>query len=100
MKLFGRDRANLTVLWANISHSNEHYGNVVTYVRLKGVVPPSSEGGALRSRPEQRQSLAVTGVNDLVEPFGMKLTPDTPYVHNCSAIAKAGEIHRADREIP
>jgi len=25
------------------SHAFEHYGNVVTYMRLKGVVPPSSE---------------------------------------------------------
>jgi hypothetical protein len=30
----------------------------------------------------------------------MKLTPDTPYLHNCGAIAKAGEINSADREIP
>ena len=177
VKLFGRDRAKLTVLWANAMHSNEHYGNVVTYLRLKGIVPPSSEGAAVRSRlyfdqahgeggpspdmaeigtragyqvlvdaqpitpdalknvrvlylrapskeftatekdaivgfvkgggslllvldEEQRQSLAGTGVNDLIGPFGMKLTPDTPYLHNCGALAKAGEINAADREIP
>ncbi len=27
----------------NDSHLNEHYGNLVTYMRLKGIVPPSSE---------------------------------------------------------
>lgn len=26
-----------------LTHSNEHYGNMVTYMRLKGVVPPTSE---------------------------------------------------------
>jgi uncharacterized damage-inducible protein DinB len=26
-----------------LTHSNEHYGNLVTYMRLKGVVPPTSE---------------------------------------------------------
>ncbi|HMV51400.1 MAG TPA: DinB family protein [Blastocatellia bacterium] len=26
-----------------IAHGQEHYGNVVTYMRLKGIVPPSSE---------------------------------------------------------
>ncbi len=26
-----------------IAHSQEHYGNLVTYLRLKGIVPPSSE---------------------------------------------------------
>jgi uncharacterized damage-inducible protein DinB len=27
----------------NIAHANEHYGNLVTYLRIKGIVPPSSE---------------------------------------------------------
>jgi len=31
------------VLSFNTSHNNEHYGNIVTYLRLKGIVPPSSE---------------------------------------------------------
>ncbi len=26
-----------------IGHNWEHYGNMVTYMRIKGVVPPSSE---------------------------------------------------------
>lgn len=30
-------------LVSNISHDNEHYGNLVTYMRLKGLVPPSTE---------------------------------------------------------
>jgi len=28
----------------NIAHDNEHYGNLVTYMRMKGLVPPSSGG--------------------------------------------------------
>jgi uncharacterized damage-inducible protein DinB len=177
VKFFGRDVAKLTLLWSNIAHSNEHYGNAVTYMRLKGIVPPSSDRAALRTRiyydhahgqfgppagmaeigsrvgyslasfeqtissdslksvralylrapskefslaekdaivgfvkqggslllvvdEEQRQSLAVTGVNDVIEPFGMKLSGDTPYLHNCGAIGKSGEILKADREIP
>jgi hypothetical protein len=27
----------------NTAHTDVHYGNMVTYLRLKGVVPPSSE---------------------------------------------------------
>ena len=177
VKLFGRDRAKLTALWGNISHANEHYGNVVTYLRLKGIVPPSSDPVALGTRlyydkahgqtgpepelaeissrvrfqitadaqpltpealknvralylrapskqfsaverdaviefvknggallvvvdEEKRQSLASTGVNDLLQPFGMNLTADTPYLHNTGAIARAGEINASDREIP
>ena len=29
-------------LLGNIGHLNEHYGNLVTYFRIKGLVPPSS----------------------------------------------------------
>ncbi|MCX6550044.1 MAG: DinB family protein [Acidobacteria bacterium] len=30
-------------LISNIAHDNEHYGNLVTYMRIKGLVPPSTE---------------------------------------------------------
>lgn len=43
-KFFGRERTKLTILNFNTSHNNEHYGNIVTYMRLKSLVPPSSEG--------------------------------------------------------
>jgi len=33
----------LTVLAFHTGHAFEHYGNVVTYMRLNGLVPPSSE---------------------------------------------------------
>jgi uncharacterized damage-inducible protein DinB len=33
----------LSVLEYNTHHTFEHYGNIVTYMRLKGLVPPSSE---------------------------------------------------------
>jgi len=37
-------RSRLSTLWTNTAHSDEHYGNLVTYMRIKGIVPPSSEG--------------------------------------------------------
>lgn len=49
---------------------------------------------------ESRQSLAKTRVNDLIAPFGLKLTPDLPYLHNGGGLAKAGPINAANREIP
>ena len=30
-------------LISNLAHNNEHYGNIVTYMRIKSIVPPSSE---------------------------------------------------------
>lgn len=44
VKFFGREQAKLSILSFNTVHNNEHYGNVVTYLRMKGIVPPSSEG--------------------------------------------------------
>lgn len=43
VKLFGNEMPKLSALNVNISHTAEHYGNLVTYMRIKGVVPPSSE---------------------------------------------------------
>lgn len=43
VKFFGGDAPKLSVLTVNLAHSAEHYGNIVTYMRLKNIVPPSSE---------------------------------------------------------
>ncbi len=43
-KFFGGERTKLSILSFNTVHNMEHYGNAVTYMRLKGLVPPSSEG--------------------------------------------------------
>jgi uncharacterized damage-inducible protein DinB len=42
-KMMKYDFARLTVLSANTAHLYEHYGNMATYMRLKGIVPPTSE---------------------------------------------------------
>lgn len=41
---FGRQVPRLTILTFHTAHIDEHYGNLVTYMRMKGLVPPSSEG--------------------------------------------------------
>lgn len=35
-------RSKIGTLMYNTSHTNEHYGNIVTYMRLNNMVPPSS----------------------------------------------------------
>jgi uncharacterized damage-inducible protein DinB len=42
-KMMNFDFAKLTVLSANTAHDYEHYGNMSTYMRIKGIVPPTSE---------------------------------------------------------
>jgi uncharacterized damage-inducible protein DinB len=43
VKFFGSERTRMNVLQFNTAHNFEHYGNLVTYLRLKGIVPPSSD---------------------------------------------------------
>jgi len=45
VKLFGGDTPKLGVLTVNTMHMMEHYGNLVTYMRMKNIVPPTSEQG-------------------------------------------------------
>jgi uncharacterized damage-inducible protein DinB len=41
--LFGQPRTRFYALTMNAVHVGEHYGNLVTYMRMKGMVPPSSQ---------------------------------------------------------
>lgn len=44
MMKFGRGERSLSgILNFNVAHDFEHYGNLITYLRIKGLVPPSSE---------------------------------------------------------
>lgn len=45
LSFFGQKHTKLSVLAFNESHYFEHYGNLVTYMRINGMVPPSSQGG-------------------------------------------------------
>src|SRR5712692_2663939 len=46
VKFFGGDTPKLSVLTVNLAHSAEHYGNIVVYLRLKNIVPPSTEAAS------------------------------------------------------
>jgi hypothetical protein len=52
VKFFGNEIPKFAALNINISHNMEHYGNLVTYMRIKGIVPPTSEQQAA---PPQKQ---------------------------------------------
>jgi hypothetical protein len=41
--VFDLPRTRLHALMTNAWHDNEHYGNIATYFRLQGMVPPSSQ---------------------------------------------------------
>lgn len=43
VKFMGGDMPKFGVLTVNSVHSIEHYGNLVVYLRMNGIVPPTSE---------------------------------------------------------
>jgi uncharacterized damage-inducible protein DinB len=43
VKVFGQPQTKLSALWGNVAHDNEMYGYMAVYLRLKGLVPPTSD---------------------------------------------------------
>lgn len=41
--LYGDRTPRFSALMLNAVHNGEHYGNMITYLRMKGMVPPSSQ---------------------------------------------------------
>jgi uncharacterized damage-inducible protein DinB len=41
--LFKSKRSRIGALWGNVAHDDEQYATLALYLRLKGLVPPSSE---------------------------------------------------------
>jgi uncharacterized damage-inducible protein DinB len=44
-EMFGMKVTRFHALTLNATHDGEHYGNIVTYLRINGIVPVSSRGG-------------------------------------------------------
>jgi len=43
VEMFGMKGTGLWAVLENTAHDNEHYGNIVTYMRMNKMVPPSSK---------------------------------------------------------
>jgi len=50
---FGGQTTRLGSLWGNVAHDQECYGTMAVYLRLKNIVPPSSEGRGGRGGKKQ-----------------------------------------------
>ena len=44
VELFGSKSTKRAALMLNATHNFEHYGNIITYMRMQGLTPPSSQG--------------------------------------------------------
>jgi hypothetical protein len=50
VKAPGGTRSKIGMLNFNVAHDNEMYGTISVYLRLKGLVPPSTEGADARGK--------------------------------------------------
>ena len=55
VKMFGGDTPKIGILTVNEVHSIEHYGNLVTYMRMKGIVPPTSDADFMKTLEPKKQ---------------------------------------------
>lgn len=70
-------------------------------VEKQSVLRFLKKGGSLFLVFDEGKRTPFNGINDLIAPFGIELTEhDLPYVHNCGAIAEAGDVCKERREIP
>lgn len=49
VRFMGGDKTQLGVLNTNSIHTIEHYGNLVTYMRMNGIVPPTSDPAFMKT---------------------------------------------------
>jgi uncharacterized damage-inducible protein DinB len=55
-EFFGMPQTRLSMLAFATAHNFEHYGNLVTYMRIKNIVPPSSEQQQPPPQPKPKPS--------------------------------------------
>lgn len=55
VKFMGFDTPKFGALMNNNAHTSAHYGNLVTYMRIKNIVPPSSEPGFVQQMQLRQQ---------------------------------------------
>lgn len=53
VKFMGSDYPRLGIMTVNVVHSIEHYGNLVTYLRMNDLVPPTSEPAFMKELQKQ-----------------------------------------------
>ncbi|MBV9758929.1 MAG: DinB family protein [Acidobacteriaceae bacterium] len=52
-KMMNFNMAKLSILSLNTAHMDEHYGNMVTYLRLKGLVPVGNQQASSQPPPKK-----------------------------------------------
>lgn len=71
---------------------------------IKAVTDFVREGGSLLVITDEEErakvKMAQLRLNEIIGPFGLKFTGDTPDPHNCGALAAAGAVNPVAREIP
>ncbi len=98
-----------SMITLNIYHGGEHYGNMVVYLRMKGITPPSSEPAPQQQQSQPKAETKPPQFDHEQYQFGLlsrgpKWTPEsTPetqkiqegHMANINKMAKAGKLFAA-----
>jgi uncharacterized protein YciI/uncharacterized damage-inducible protein DinB len=104
-----RERPKASMITLNVYHGGEHYGNMVVYLRMKGIVPPSSEPAPQQQPSQPKAETKPPQFDNEQYQFGLlsrgpkwtaESTPETQKIQeghmaNINKMAKSGKLFAA-----
>jgi uncharacterized protein YciI/uncharacterized damage-inducible protein DinB len=91
-----RERSKVSMITLNIYHGGEHYGNIVVYLRMKGIVPPSSEPAPQRQQSQSRDETKPPQFDNEQYQFGLLTRGPKWTAGNTPEVQKIQEGHMAN----
>lgn len=89
-----RERPKTSMITLNVYHGGEHYGNIVVYLRMKGIIPPSSEPAPPPQQQPKAESKPPQFDNEQYQ-FGLLMRGPKWTAENTPEIQKLQEGHMA-----
>jgi len=91
-----RERPKASMITLNVYHGGEHYGNIVVYLRMKGIVPPSSEPAPQQQPSQPKAETKPPQFDNEQYQFGLLTRGPKWTAENTPEIQKIQEGHMAN----
>ncbi|MGH9768574.1 MAG: DinB family protein [Blastocatellia bacterium] len=91
-----RERPKVSTITLNVYHGGEHYGNMVVYLRMKGVTPPSSEPAPQEQQSQPKAETKPPQFDNEQYQFGLLTRGPKWTAENTPEIQKIQEGHMAN----
>src|SRR5262245_31682696 len=91
-----RQRTKASMITLNVYHGGEHYGNIVVYLRMKGITPPSSEPAPQQQQSQPKSETKPPQFDNEQYQFGLLRRGPKWTAENTPEIQKIQEGHMAN----